>query len=259
MLGVALGPMVEAAVSNAVREVYANLEETKKCGRLEGSLSGLVDGAHSTYRQQTWPTTPTSHQRPSISTSAARQIRYARTVSLGFATISLQSKCTIIQEILFPHENERRVPETTRTSMKVNIRLHPRILRKGVLVSLEKQYLGGASLNADMRLRAYGIVSFWSPIAKACRSGNFTAAYRLFQSGQASVFDVVERSWFHNVTLLDYTWYYLEKSMRFRSYKTAVEPRVVDGLLEIFKFLATHGPDPGEQDGWQMSRLQQIF
>jgi hypothetical protein len=67
-----------------------------------------------------------------------------------------------------------------------------------------------------------------------------------------------------NESLLDYTWRHLKVSIKFRTFEMAVEPRVRDGLLETFKFLATHGLDPGEparQDlcECQMSRLQQTF
>ncbi|KAN0112249.1 hypothetical protein V8E51_005200 [Hyaloscypha variabilis] len=261
ILGVVLGPMVKVAVSNTVVEVHADLEETRKYGRLDSSPLNLADPAYSTYRQQIGPSTSTGHQRPSKNTRAARQIRYERTFCLWFATITLQSRSTATQEMLSSKQNERGIHETTSTRIRVNIRPNSWILRKGVLAFFERQ-LGGTSLGADMRLRVYRIVSCYSPIARACRSGDFATAYSLFQSGQASVFDIVEE---FNESLLDHTWRWLKASIRFGFCETVVEPKVVrDGLLETFKFLTTHGLDPGDparpdKGECQMSRIQQIF
>jgi hypothetical protein len=82
ILRVVLGPMVKVAVSNASAEVHADLDETKKYGRLDSSPLSLADPEYSTYTQQIGPTASTGHQRPSKNTRAARQIRYERTFCL---------------------------------------------------------------------------------------------------------------------------------------------------------------------------------
>jgi hypothetical protein len=253
-----LGPMVKFAVGNAVRAVCDDSEETKEYTKLYGSPSSVAERAYSAPRYQILPNTSTGHQRPSTDMRAARHIRYEHTVSLWFATITLQSTSTIVQETLSSNQNKRQVHETTKTRKRINIRIHSWVLMKGILASLEKQYLGGTSLGADMRLRVYTIVSGHSPIAESCRSGDFATAYSLFQSGQASLFDIVE---WGNESLLDLTWRNLIGSLqRIRSYETNIKIRKRDGLLEIFKFLASHGLDPGEpalpfRGKCQMSRL----
>jgi hypothetical protein len=260
-LSVALGAMVKVAVSNAVREACTDLEETRKYATLDSPRSVLEDQAYSAYRQQRWSTT-SGHQRLGTNTRAARQICYERTVCLWFATITLQSRSTVAQEMLPPdQDNERQLHETTSTRIRVNIRLPPWILRKGVLAFLKRQYLGGTPLSSDMRLRVYSVVSFSSPIAEACRSGDLATAYSLFQSGRASMFDIVEE---FGESLFDYTWRGLKETMLARNDATHVELRVLDGLIETFKFFTTHGLDPGEaaqqyEGEYQMSRLQEVL
>ena len=90
-------------------------------------------------------------------------------------------------------------------------------IEEGILASLERQYLGGISLSADMRLRVYNIAPYGSPIVRACTSGDVATLYSLCQSGRASVFDMVGDS---GQSLLDLTW----ESMQF-AWQAMAAPR----------------------------------
>jgi hypothetical protein len=215
------------------------------------------------------------NNKPHVATDPSRQLKrqvcYRRVYQVWFATITITSRSTSTQQHLdHSCDNRSSVHKDTSSRIIVDIRPHPWITLRGVLVFIDRQFNGTSSLNSDVRLRIYNLIPENAPIVKACETGDLASAQKLFAIGQASPYDVTIQTRGYNPgyhgysTLLDLairswreTVWEISESKFFDNNSDNIE--VLQRKFDFFAFLVDCGLDPGEQMSFLPSVVSRLL